>query len=207
MMRDFWGDGISMGARDVNSDGVPDFSEDVFLSGLQVMNVRRNGLSIGRARNIVVVDSRFEETNGTSPECGIDVEADYPDAGGYVDDVLIQRCLMRGNKKYGINLFKQSRRVRLIDNDIEGNAYGIVTVDASDTEIFGNRVYSQSNVGIFLQNNTQRTHIAENTFYGNTRMSPRTRTPRFGLVGADIKRDILTESTVSGTSVGRNYYE
>lgn len=62
------GDGFYIGGQ----KGQP--STDIVLIDCKARNNRRNGLSITSARRVDVVDSMFTESNGTSPQSGIDLE-------------------------------------------------------------------------------------------------------------------------------------
>lgn len=67
------GDGIY-----VDSGGVSNFSRNVLLRQVTTDSAWRNGLSVISAINLTVVDSIFKNTNGTNPQCGIDLEPDHP---------------------------------------------------------------------------------------------------------------------------------
>ena len=79
--------------------------EDIVVSNIVSTNNRRQGLSIGRV-DITIRDSEFSYSNGTSPECGIDIEPDDP---GIADHVSIENCVLRGNRKYGLLAYKRSQ--------------------------------------------------------------------------------------------------
>ena len=87
------GDGICIGGG----------SNDVVIQNIVSTENRRQGLSITNCSNIKVYDSEFSYTQGTSPECGIDIE---PDAGYTCSNVWIENCRFNNNAKYGINIWK-----------------------------------------------------------------------------------------------------
>ena len=62
----------------VDSGGVSNFSRNVLLRQVTTDSAWRNGLSVISAINLTVVDSIFKNTNGTNPQCGIDLEPDHP---------------------------------------------------------------------------------------------------------------------------------
>src|SRR5690606_10482028 len=78
------GDGFYVGSSD-SSSGVP---TNVYLIGLKGDNNRRQGLSIQSARHLRVIDCQFTNTDGTSPESGIDIEPDS--ATDVLDDIVIR---------------------------------------------------------------------------------------------------------------------
>lgn len=111
---DEWGMGVLIGKggdgskitgtkiRDCNGDGVKVSGNvrDVELRKLKCNNNRRNGLSITGAANMLVEDSDFEDTNGTSPQAGIDIE---PNTGERATGIRIVRCGLRRNA-WGLNI-------------------------------------------------------------------------------------------------------
>ena len=202
---DCWGDGISLGAALV-WQGTPIDSKDVVITNVVCTNNRRQGLSSGRAHNVKIYDSEFSGSNGTAPECGIDIEPDVP---GVAYKVHIENCLLRNNKRYGILLYKRATGVTLKRCTIEHNgSCGVVTVGAIATYMYGNTIRYNSATGIFIQDGTRNCQMSANTFYGNySRLAPQVRTP-FTQVGISSKteRDILIRGTVTDIRVTANYY-
>jgi hypothetical protein len=140
---DCWGDGISIGSVPARKDRAVAPSEDVVVSRVNCINNRRQGLTIGRARHVQVLDSEFSHTFGTPPAAGIDVE---PDSGDPPDntgarDVLILRCRVHHNHGPGIQIFKRTRGVRIEQCDLHDNGNsGVLAVSAMDTTIISNRM-------------------------------------------------------------------
>ena len=202
---DCWGDGISLGAALV-WQGTPIDSDDVVITNVVCTNNRRQGLSSGRAHNVKIYDSEFSGSNGTAPECGIDIEPDVP---GVAYKVHIENCLLRNNKRYGILMYKRATSVTLKGNTIERNgSCGVVTVGAVTTVITGNTIRYNSATGIFLQDGTKGCLVSGNTSYGNyARLGSKKRT-QFTMSGksSKIERDILVRGTVSNIRVGSNTY-
>ena len=67
-----WGDGIYIG-------GLTDSSRNIYINNTTCNNNRRNGISICKAVDVVVENSKFTNTNGTAPEAGIAIEANTSD--------------------------------------------------------------------------------------------------------------------------------
>ena len=63
---DFWGDGIYV-----------NLCSNVLIENVVVDNSRRNGISVISAKNFKCLDSIFSNTNGTNPQSGIGIEANY----------------------------------------------------------------------------------------------------------------------------------
>jgi parallel beta-helix repeat protein len=128
---------------------------------------RRQGLTIGRSRNVRVYDSEFTDTGGTLPGAGIDVE---PDAGDVARDILIARCVARGNEGPGIVLYKRVSDATVRDCLVESNrGYGVLALGASNCVIEDNRIRLNGLAGIGVRPGTQELTIARNEFYDNGR--------------------------------------
>ena len=202
---DCWGDGISLGAALV-WQGTPIDSKEVVIANVVCTNNRRQGLSSGRAHNVKIYDSEFSGSNGTAPECGIDIEPDIP---GVAYKVHIENCLIRNNRRYGVLLYKRAQGVTLKGNIIERNgSCGLVTVGAVATYLYGNTIRYNSATGLFIQDGTRNFQASSNTFYGNySRLKPQKRTA-FTLTGlsSKIERDILVRGSVSNIRITANRY-
>ncbi|MDI9240251.1 right-handed parallel beta-helix repeat-containing protein [Lysobacter sp. LF1] len=164
-----WGDGISIGGAKEGGRIVP--SRDITIQRVQSIGNRRQGLTIGRSRQVRVYDSTFADTEGTLPASGIDVE---PDAGDMADDVLIARCIVRGNRGAGIQLYKQVSNAIVRECTIEDNrGAGILTLGARQCTIEDNRIRLNALGGIAVRPGTRELTIARNEFSDN---GPRIRT-------------------------------
>ncbi|GHE29251.1 hypothetical protein GCM10007167_08860 [Vulcaniibacterium thermophilum] len=207
-LADCYGDGLSIGAASV-WNGTPIMSEDVVIANMVSHNNRRQALTIGRSKYVQVHDSVLSGTNGVAPECGIDIEPDLPEDGGYTDNVVIQNCVVKENAKYGINIFKSVRNVTIRGCTIERNkSCGVVTVGCTGIRLEANTIRYNSATGVYLQTNSSTITITGNTFYGNyARLGIQTRTA-FTLTGwsSRIERDILYKDSVSGLKILTNYY-
>lgn len=89
-----WGDGLV-----VQSSGLTNLNYNILIDNVVSTDNRRQGLTISSGKNITVLNSSFNNTDGTLPEAGIDIE---PNSGGIVDGVFIQNCEMKGNSGSGI---------------------------------------------------------------------------------------------------------
>lgn len=202
---DCWGDGISVGPAPVWRAPYI-LSRNIVVANVVCTGNRRQGLSIGNVRHMKVYDSEFSNTHGTSPECGIDIE---PDGGGIAYGVDIENCLVRGNKKYGILLYKGAQGVTIKNNTIEDNhSCGIVTVGAVATYIAWNKIRNNSATGLFLKGGTVNCQVSRNTFFNNyTRNGDRNRVD-FTMAGTSRRneRDILVRGSVADIRITPNYY-
>ena len=158
-----WGDGISVGAE--RRKGVPQPSTDVVLAGVSCQGNRRQGLTIGRAQRVRVLDSAFLDTSGTAPACGIDIE---PDTTGGARDIRIERCLVKGNRGGGIELQRRASDVRISDCRILDNGgYGVLFASAEDCRAIGNLLAGNAQRGIVVRKAAQRIRVEGNRFSNN----------------------------------------
>ena len=98
-LSDSGGDGIMI----AGASHATNFSTNVTLRGLRVVRAWRNGLSVISAKNLLVEDCDFDETSGTNPQFGIDLE---PDANpfGYLVNLTFRRIRLRNNVNGGFTM-------------------------------------------------------------------------------------------------------
>jgi len=78
-----YGDGLYIGGDSTES-------VNCYVSNIICDNNRRQGLSVTAAKNLIVRDSQFNNTNGTAPEFGIDVE---PNNGNVkLQSIVFENC-------------------------------------------------------------------------------------------------------------------
>ena len=197
----FTGDGFVIGAYNGTR------GTDTVIASVISDNNRRQGLSITNATGVKVYDSEFINTNGTSPECGIDIEPDDPNS---CDNVWIEGCRMAGNAKYGLNVFLRVSNVTLIDNDFEYNkSCGAVAVQVDNITFSGNNFTKNGTTGLRLNDRVTGAVVGGNIFTLNYQtQSPKLRTTP--LVGSGIlsgtSRDLLILSGAEVT-VNTNTYK
>ncbi|HEY0505384.1 MAG TPA: right-handed parallel beta-helix repeat-containing protein [Lysobacter sp.] len=184
-----WGDGISIGGAKAGGTSVP--SRDVVIERVQSVGNRRQGLTIGRSRQVRVYDSAFLDTGGTLPGCGIDVE---PDAGDVADDILLARCVVRGNRGAGIQLYKRVSDATVRECLIEANGgHGVLALGARDCVIEDNRIRGNRLGGVGVRPGTREVNLARNEFYDN---GPRSRSDQ-GVERAGKRHVSIAESAVA----------
>ncbi len=206
-----WGDGITVGPQPVYRKPFI-YSMDVVVANVICTGNRRNGLSIGNVIGMKVYDSEFSNTNGTSPQCGIDVEPDKGiDGKSYNDQVWIENCRMNGNAAYGMNVWNRARNLTVKNCVIENNrTCGIVTTGLVGGNFVGNTLRNNMSTGLFVKTGTTNLGVSGNTFYNNYLKQGATlsRTD-FTLTGVSnkIKKDVIVGTGTSGIQVGKNYYK
>lgn len=204
-LSNFWGDGIWIGCRAVwRAAAIP--SEDVHVANVVSTNNRRQGLSVEAAKVVRIYDSEFSNSNGTSPECGIDIEPVTPSTAW---DIRIENCLIRGNKAYGILFYKNTRALTVNYCTVEKNgSNGIVTYGAKVVYVANSTIRENGATGMAIQASTADFQYSRNLSYRNyTRLGARDRTP-FTQVGMNqkVERDILQWGSNSDVRVTTNYY-
>lgn len=99
-IKDTWGDGLYVGNyRAVESD-------NVLIDGGIIDNVRRNGISIISAKNLIVSNLVISNTNGVNPASGIVIEPNKVEE--ILDNILLSNISTINTDKEGI-VFNASR--------------------------------------------------------------------------------------------------
>jgi hypothetical protein len=205
-----WGDGISVGPKPAKPYV---YARDVVVANVVCTGNRRNALSIGSVIGMKVFDSEFSDTNGTTPQCGIDVEPAQSSTNPgeeYNDQVWIENCVFRGNAKYGINVWKNARRLTVTNCLFDGNLVcGMVTRGLATATITGNTICNHMSTGLFLQTDTVNVDVSGNTFFANyLKQGSVVRTP-FTMTGwaKKLQKDLNIGTGTSDIRVGTNYYK
>lgn len=178
-----WGDGISIGGI---SGAQAQPSRDVVISDVVCTGNRRQGLTIGRSRQVRVLRSEFSDTGGTLPGAGIDVE---PDPGDVAEDVRIEDCLARGNAGAGIQLYTRARKAQVRRCRLIGNrGDGLLVFNAQDCVIEDNEIRDNGLRGVAVRGASVDIRIAANRFGGNARAVARSRGGERGWMHVDVAR-------------------
>jgi parallel beta-helix repeat protein len=205
-----WGDGISVGpAPQYKAHYV--YSKDVSISNVICDQNRRNGLSITNVIGMKVFDSQFINTNGTKPQCGIDVEpsSDIDDLG-YNDQVWIENCIMRGNAVYGVNVWKRVRNLVITKCLFDQNhSCGMVTTGMESGSFTENTFSNNMKTGLYIQTGSTDVTISGNTFFKNyllQRSVPRAPFCMSG-VASKIQKDLIVGKGTVNIHVQTNCYK
>jgi uncharacterized phage protein (TIGR02218 family) len=206
-LKDAVGDGMSIGGG----------CDDVILDNVLTNNNRRQGLSIVAGTNITATDCTFRNTNGTSPECGIDIE---PENGDVCQHITIQNCKFELNAKYGINILKRSGVTATLDDititgctvggsTTTGNlSNGVVMISASNVTVQNNEISYNSATGLRSTSVTNLT-ITGNTFKNNYTRNGINSANTAHLLASGLPtetRDLVIVTAASGQSITNNTF-
>lgn len=154
---EMWGDGffISWGASNVTVCSV--FAD----------HNRRQGLSVSGGSNILIKDSTFQNTIGTWPQSGIDIE---PDQGLNATNITVTNSKFLGNYGTGILVFGQgapTTGITLSGNTVANNSVGggINLVTVSNSTVSGNTI-SDPNFGVQLTDGCTNDTVKNNDITG-----------------------------------------
>jgi hypothetical protein len=116
-VRDCWGDGfiITYDALSYSDTLKVWYSEDITLQDCISDNNRRQGLSIITGKNINIIRGKYMNTNGTSPQAGIDIEPDPTVAnvpsgslGPILENINIDNAYTEKNTGAGIQIYNDT---------------------------------------------------------------------------------------------------
>jgi len=150
-----WGDGIYLGTSwdgDEVEEENPDMSEvgnyRIQIIGCTLDNNRRNGMSIICASDVLVDGCKITNANGTAPEAGICIEANYP-VPRVTENITIRNSTITGNKQYCIAVtFAHSQPYEIT---VDG-------VSIEDCTLKG-KVYNYSGTNVTVTNNGKVTSL------------------------------------------------
>jgi parallel beta-helix repeat protein len=168
--KECWGDGFAV--ADAN---------DVTLCNVTADHNRRQGLSITGGDGIVVKNSSFNNSKGTIPEDGIDIE---PNSGETVNNVLITACVFSGNSGDGIEdgvPVAYTGQAFIYNLVIDGNTMtnngvgtlhagprsGIEMSNTSGHTVTNNTILSNAGYGIYLRDGVTGATVTGNTITNN----------------------------------------
>ena len=97
-LRDSGGDGIYIG-----NTGKQAYCKDILIKDVVCDNNYRQGISIIGADGLLVEDCVFQNTWGTPPSAGVDIEPDSPKQ--VIRNIVFRNCLFKDNYGDGIEVF------------------------------------------------------------------------------------------------------
>ncbi len=165
-LSEFWGDGMWIGATGKGSR--LNRSNYVTVDNVTSSHNRRQGLSIGPAQHVYIVNSTFKNTQGTLPEAGIDIE---PQDQGPVDTVRLENNTFSGNNGNGIELHYNVSGIAITGNTLTGNrGFGMLAIGPAQLDVGGNHATRNGLAGVGMSGKTHNSSAHNNTLqYNSTR--------------------------------------
>lgn len=115
-VRSCQGDGIYLGLGDTGT-----YCDNIVIDRVDANDNYRNGMSIVAANNVVVTNSTFRNTNGITPQAGIDIETNTGPA--YNKNVQIIGCTFSENDGNGVDIIR-GQSIVIADSYFYGNRGG-----------------------------------------------------------------------------------
>jgi cephalosporin-C deacetylase-like acetyl esterase len=75
---------------------------DTLIENVTCERAFRDGMSVIAAERLTVRNSRFVDTSGTAPNCGVDIESN--NTKDFIKDVIFENCVFSGNAASGLCL-------------------------------------------------------------------------------------------------------
>ena len=140
------GDGIYISQFN-SSNEILNNSDNIKISNCVIHNNRRQGISIISGENIEIYNNAIYNIEGTNPQAGIDLEANYDYEK--IDNIIIHNNIFYYfNKTVAIILYRQAYNVSIYENEIDGtiSVYEIKeTLQIENNELRNGRIYTNLN--------------------------------------------------------------
>jgi parallel beta-helix repeat protein len=162
-----WGDGIYVGTSTGTESGT---CSDITLRHVVAEQNRRQGLSIVACSGALIEQCEFNNTGGTAPAAGIDLE---PNKGQTVENVRIVNCTARGNQGDGFQFYAGAPGAQIRNSTIDGGIsagnrrYGISLAGTSNCGVTNVQITDNANYGVYVQKSAQDCTISSNRIAGN----------------------------------------
>jgi len=212
MASGFTGDGLSMASKNVSGGSAEEQVFDVHIDNVLFADNRRQGCSVGKACDVVISNSTFAFTNGTNPQCGIDIE---PENNGEARRVHVFRCNLASNNANGILALRRSNvnspvgEVYVVECNIVDNTNGAYISNVEGFAFYRNIVTKQSQTGLRLSPGTTGVVVQGNTFGFNYNRggtgADRSDVTRTG-VDKSVERDVLVRNDPAENSFPLNTF-
>lgn len=186
----FWGDGLYFGATTI---GTHTNCEDILISGVNSHHNRRQGLSLTGVIRAYVLYCKFNDTNGTNPQSGVDIEPnagfqcwdiiffvcealrnagagfEMLDAlnGGNVNNIRFWGCPARSNGSNGIRLVS-ARNVTHTGEISSNTSHGVYAIQGSNNlRLPEPNIHNNGGDGVQILTNTIGTFIGPGVIFAN----------------------------------------
>lgn len=146
--KNFWGDGVSV------FPGMKTWKTDKQTTNLLIRNNvfdhnRRQGVSLGNVNGAILEGNLFQNTNGTGPASGLDLEPGG-DSTEAVENVIIRNNVFQNNTNQGLTMYAAPgthvRNIKVLNNTFANNGSWITgqinLQQAENVEVAYNHVIS-----------------------------------------------------------------
>ncbi|WP_083189989.1 right-handed parallel beta-helix repeat-containing protein [Chryseobacterium artocarpi] len=136
-IKDCWGDGLNI-QHYYDEKNVLHLLNGLTADKIISSNNRRQGMSIEAGENLYFTNCAFNNSNGTAPECGVDIEP--LDSGSIVRNVLFDNCEFLNNNHAGL---------------LAGGSANVSHVTIQNSRAYGNKIPSESGgqISSYRENN------------------------------------------------------
>lgn len=154
---DCWGDGFYIGMGPKNHQPC----RNITLERVTGTNNRRQGLSIVGCIGAKILNSTFRDTNGTSPQSGIDIE---PNGNDPAQQILIRNCTATNNAGAGIQTHNHLSDVTIDGCQMSGNTQAGISLRGATKNVTlqNNTIKNSRGFGIYIGK-----HAVQHTIKGN----------------------------------------
>ncbi len=122
--------------------------KDIVLKNIICDDNHRQGLSIISGENILVENSQFTNTRGTSPQSGVDIEPFRPNISK-LRNIVFRNCLFSGNARWGVLIAVSStyfNSEKCGKMDIHFENCEMKDNDAGEVYFFSRRIFNEEEV-------------------------------------------------------------
>lgn len=146
---DCWGDGIYLGSRNENNTKAG--CREITISDCNLINNRRNNLSIVCADDVTINGCAFRDANGTAPQYGIDIETN--NSSNPCERIEILNSVFEGNTSAAMGIVTNANDITISGCTLKGDFinYAGTNVTVDDSQLFGE---TDARIGITMTDGT-----------------------------------------------------
>lgn len=146
---DCWGDGIYLGSRNENNTKAG--CREITISDCNLINNRRNNLSIVCADDVTINGCAFRDANGTAPQYGIDIETN--NSSKPCERIEILNSVFEGNTSAAMGIVTNANDITISGCTLKGDFinYAGTNVTVDDSQLFGE---TDARIGITMTDGT-----------------------------------------------------
>ncbi len=146
---DCWGDGIYLGSRNENNTKAG--CREITISDCNLINNRRNNLSIVSADDVTINGCAFRDANGTAPQYGIDIETN--NSSNPCERIEILNSVFEGNASAAMGIVTNANDITISGCTLKGDFinYAGTNVTVADSQLLGE---TDARIGITMTDGT-----------------------------------------------------